>query len=253
MLTEAQMVRGFRTYIRWYTADYNTVGNHCSCEFHRDCPEIHCFHLFLERSLQRPDINWSVLIRDANVLYEYSRVESWDLALLLALTGYDARLAEIFIYSNIPDEDRVRIGDVEFYHNSINVSELAKLRNGTTEMNCDCNMFQLTRLNCYHITNEIFVSERVRDITIIIDAINEQSENMQMGMEDTLLIEKRIRLFHSKCEDEECGVCYDDKSLRIPCCRQHMCLRCWDTMENRNLTGCPFCRTRLANVDTILV
>jgi hypothetical protein len=49
---------------------------------------------------------------------------------------------------------------------------------------------------------------------------------------------------------EECGVCYDNKALKLPCCNNFMCDECKekqfksDACENQ----CPFCRSKISFV-----
>lgn len=238
-----------------YIRNFSTTETSCQCEFHRENPNSECVHIVVLRSYVEA-VEWDYTMDQAVELFDNNNIDTIFTAIMIVVMGFQDH--------TITDGDIITQSDVEFYYTTQHVSRECLTRYQTTTDWCSCTNFE-QHGTCYHQIGkrdrdrerEDTIRSSIRFMEAILaassEALNERTESELMFQEDTLLIEKRQRLYQAKCEDEECGVCYTDKSLRIPCCRQHMCLDCWETMESRGMSGCPFCRTQMVSTQSILV
>lgn len=230
-MTEQFDIGYYASFLGGYINGYSTTYTSCKCRFHNETNKK-CIHISLLTEFYE---NWTTVLPRAKDVFESHSLTDLFAAIAIVTLGLEGKIPGIYMYNpTLNDNDVISIEHIEFYHCCSNVTPECLTYYSTTEDSCSCSEYH-QHSYCYHNFGKILT-----EVDTLIDQIDEKYQ------------QNRNQVYLEKCESAECGVCYEQQSIKVPCCRQSMCMECWTTMEMRGMVGCPFCRTQLEQLDDVL-
>lgn len=236
-----------------FLSRYNTQDYHCECPASTYNPDTVCKH----RLVQMGVLNFDTHVIPYNPeqvslpLLPRSNFHSFYARNECSRRGLNGSIFDIRRFCGLNPNDKVSSENIRNYLKVIVNNPDEKLHfYGTTANNCLCQGFEGGHI-CKHIKKFRFLNPDA-DVIVL-----QPTEPMVVVEPSEPVDETEMQAFYRERNEFQarfnlCGVCYDQKTLRVPCCGGGLCLDCWDSIDQRT-ASCPYCRARLENLKIVLM